>query len=855
MSLENTEAMLAAMTNASIVDRITVPARKERRKLPPPCFCEGLTGDWLKAMLGGVKNMWSHQALALEQLVMGKNVLVATGTASGKTLTFQTAAIHEILTGRGSTLIIYPQKALSSDQCVRWKDALDKAGLSPDLVGEINGDVHVEDRERVLATSRIVLGTPDIVHSWMMRSVTLPSVQAFLSSLRFFVIDEAHAFDGIFGSNSAFFFRRLRSATARIKAGIANPVEPLQLIAATATIANPAGHLEQLTGCRFEVIGEDANGAPYHGLTLLHIEGPSHGAPAEKMLAEIVASLASEIAPNALLAFADTRQGVERITRAIASDDVLPYRSGYESKDRKRIEDSLREGTLRGTVSTSALELGIDIPQFTIGLNLGIPQSRKAARQRIGRIGRSAPGLFAMIAERTAFTRLGSSFREFYEGAVEPSHLYLENRIIQFQQAACLMEECGSENGVALLPDNVEWPAGFAESFNMAQPAAIRPRDVEQIAALGQGRPHIDYPLRRIGQIEYALQFNRDRNVVIGKIGIEQAMREAYPGAIYYHLKQAYRVSEWRTTSYEHSIMLEPVKGGERTVPMIRTWVNVSHEPADLLDQRLLAGCQGSIAEVCLRVAESVEGYCIGTTALHYRDLSKNDRRKTRKQREFGTTGVVLRIDEPWFKGPGDNQVKARQSVAEALAKILARERSIASADVRCVHNNIAIHAVGGPSKIDDAIVVFDNVQGGLRLTAPLFDEFRHFIEKLRRAVDLAGAEALLSEVTVERLDAWYESLSPSAPVAACHAPKGDELIIFAPDSEVGVRYRGALNHRRLLDHQMVAIGDGEQLMYRYESAPGVHAWVAHDHIEPIGHNWRQVFWNPRTNDVREFDA
>jgi DEAD/DEAH box helicase domain-containing protein len=851
---ENPTDLFIRLIQPSIVERIDVPARPERRASAPAPYSTGKTAYWLSSTLGHVDNVWAHQAKALALAAAGENVVISTGTASGKTLAFQTPIIHDLLENDRVSLVLYPQKSLSGDQLARWQSALIMAGLDPELVGEINGDVPTSERDRVLQHGRIILATADALHCWLMRQTAAPAAQRFLRRLHKVVIDEAHALEGVFGSNCVYFFRRLRSAAATAKATQGLPVD-LQFIAATATIADPAGHLERLTGCQFAVVGEEDNGAPFHGLTLLHIEGPEYGAPAEKLLADMLDTIASEIAPHAAIAFADSRQGVERITRTIGRDDVLPYRSGYEGSDRRAIEAALRENKLRAVGSTSALELGIDIPQFTIGLNLGVPQTIKAFRQRAGRIGRSTAGVFVVVAPPAAFTQLGSTFRDFYEGAVEPSNLYLDNRFIQFGQARCLTDEARTEDGQVTLPSNVVWPEGFADMFIAAQPGAMRPRDLDAIAMLGSDSPHFAFPLRKIGDVTYALKLARGDAQKIGEIDIEKAMREAYPGATYYHLRRPYRVVEWRTRSFEHVILLEPVPGAP-TKPILRTQVSVSFERDAVIDGRLLTGPTGGLAEISMGVCESVEGYTIGTTRNMYRDTSKTNPRLSRKQREFSTTGIVLRIDAPWFKGSGEMQVAARRALAAALCAMLARERSISPNDLRSVHSGVAVLSASGPTKVDNAIAIFDTAQGGLRLTSRLFDDLPAYLERLGRGARLAGAEALLSETLVERLVEWRAGLTSAEEVLPPPIlGESDELLVYAPNSEVALRIRGTLVHRTVLEPQLLSMGDRDELMYRYEPTPGTTGWVRHDSIEGVGQNWHRMLWNPWSNELREIEA
>lgn len=212
------------------------------------------------------------------------------------------------------------------------------------------------------------------------------------------------------------------------------------MIAASATISNPAAHLEALTGLRFETVGEELDWSPRHPRQLIHVASKRND---EAMIAAALQKrLLSESESGAFITFMDSRQGVERLAlRTEADDAIRPYRSGYEAADRDQIEGALRDGSLRGVVSTSALEMGIDIPHFEVGLNLSVPTSKKSFLQRIGRIGRNRPGAFAVIGDPYAFKRYGSTLKEYYDSSVEPSYFYLENRFVQYAHARCLADE------------------------------------------------------------------------------------------------------------------------------------------------------------------------------------------------------------------------------------------------------------------------------------------------------------------------------------------------------------------------------------------------------------------------------
>lgn len=841
----------------TVVERIEIPGRPERRRALPGAYTRGPVGDWLRRGFGPSDTAWNHQSIALEHLERGDNVVVATGTASGKSLIFQLAIIQELLEGDGKAIVVYPLKALLSDQLSRWRALIADFGLPADTVAELHGDVSMADRAEAVRRARILVVTPDLLQAWFMRQVSAPSSRELLGKLRYLVIDEAHVYESVFGSNVAYLFRRFLVARQRACRDLSSRTR-LQIIAATATIYDPCEHMECLTGCQFVGVLESEDGSPTHGRSLIHVDGPDHGGPAETMMEDVLRRLADGATSGSFIAFHNSRQGVERITREIDADDILPYRSGYENKDRSIIERKLRASALRGVVATSALELGIDVSGFVVGFNLGVPQSKKAFRQRIGRVGRASPGTFVVMAPRHAFSRFGTTFREYFESSVEPSYLYLENRFIQFAHARCLMDE-SEQLGFdqKAIPPGVSWPGTFPAIYEYAKPGARRPREFDFVATLGSESPHLNYPLRQVGEANYKLMEGARGEVEqIGGIALNQAIREAYPGALYLHLKRPMKVREWRASSFERTIRLEEAWSTAPTRPILHKSVNVGVGSDEVVNGRILSGPGGLIAEVSLQVNESVLGFTAGGKPQLYKDLRSQNAAMSRKQREFSTTGVVIRIDEPWFSGGSGPQPAVRGAVAEGLAQLLLREKSIAPTDIDHAHTHIAFYDMGVPRRATDTIVVYDSIYGGLRLTEPLFTEFPDFLDRLERAADLAGGSAFVDESVVTRLREWLAGLSEGAasPTAGLKAPDG-EFIIYAVGSEVSVRHNGVLVERTLLEPRLFEIGDTSMLMYRYEGHGEGQRWVAHDQIEPTGQNWKHVFWNPVTGEVSDPEA
>ncbi|WP_257168738.1 DEAD/DEAH box helicase [Bradyrhizobium sp. SRS-191] len=841
----------------SVVEAIHIAPRAERLLPIPPEFSGGVIGQWLDKQVAKNGSLWRHQSLALESIGDGLNVVVSTGTASGKSLIFQAAIAKELTEGDGKAIVLYPLKALLSDQLARWKKLAAELGLPENAVAELHGQVLADERIDAVKSARVLVATPDVLQAWFMRQVSAPAFRSLLCLTKYIVLDEAHVYESVFGSNVAYLLRRFLAARRRAsrEMGVSRH---LQIIAATATIADPCEHLEKLTGWPFAGIGEDEDGAPTFGRTLYHIEGPDTSGPAESFLSDLISRVISGTSTDgSFIAFHNSRQGVERIARSIDQDDVLPYRSGYELDDRAKIERALRSGALRGVISTSALELGIDVAQFRLGLNLGVPQSKKAFRQRLGRVGRAAHGCFAVIAPRLAFARYGTSFQDYYDGSVEPSHLYLSNRFIQFAHARCLVDESESlGNDTKGLPPGVSWPESFEKVYEVARPGARRPREFDYIAQLGADSPHYNYPLRQVGEASYKIrEGSKDFSESIGDIALNQAIREAYPGALYLHLRRPTKVVEWRSSSFDRTIRIESARSMAPTRPILKKTVNVSLNPEEIVAGRLLTGTSGAIAEINVQVNESVEGFSIGGKSFLYRDLRSQDPRMTRKQREFRSTGVLIKISEPWFAGTGP-QANTRSSIAEGLKQLLLREKSISPNDIDCAHTNIAFYVDGAPRRATDTIVIYDSIYGGLRLTEPLYAEFRDYLAMLEKGAQLAGQNAFIDTDTVSRLRDWFNALAPGvaaitgAPVAA-----DGEYLIYAPGSEVALLHQGVLVDRVLRRPKLMPMGESIMLMYSYENGNRGGAWIPHDQIQAIGQNWHYAFWNPVTDEIRDADA
>jgi len=357
----------------------------------------------------GIDRLFTHQARAADAAWQGTHVVVATGTASGKSLAYQLPALTAARAFRGergrrgaATLYLAPTKALAHDQLESLLELrLDVRATTCD------GDSSRDERDWARAFGEYVLTNPDMMH----RSI-LPGHQrwaSFLGSLQYVVIDECHHYRGIFGAHVAHVLRRLRRVCALYGAA---PT----FVLASATTAEPALTASRLTG--LDVLPVDDDGSPRGEVTLGLWEPPltSHegenGAPVRRAASSEVADLLADLVAEDVhtLAFVRSRAGVEQVARAAADllaevDPSLPsrvaaYRGGYLPEERRALEAALRRGDLVGLAATSALELGIDVSGLDAVLIAGFPGTRAALWQQVGRAGRGAQDALGLLVAR-----------------------------------------------------------------------------------------------------------------------------------------------------------------------------------------------------------------------------------------------------------------------------------------------------------------------------------------------------------------------------------------------------------------------------------------------------------------------
>ncbi len=384
------------------------------RRMPPSeaqfaPMPEGLDPRLVEALESrGIQRLFTHQAAAAACAMRGENVVVTTPTASGKTLCYNVPVLNAILSDPSTrALYLFPTKALAQDQLAeldRLARVIDEsAGL--DLgVFTYDGDTPQDARRAIRARAQVILTNPDMLHSGILPHH--PKWARLFENLRFIVIDELHAYRGVFGSHLANVLRRLGRVCRHYGS---DPV----FICSSATIANPRQLAERLTERPFELV--DESGAPRGEKFFFFVNPPvvNRQLGIRRSYTQETRRVSLEFLRRGLqiIVFAQSRLVTEILTRYLkdsvsgppgADDVVRGYRGGYLPNRRREIEKGLRDGDVRAVVATSALELGIDIGALDVAVLAGYPGTIAATWQRAGRAGRRAGQSAAVLVASSA---------------------------------------------------------------------------------------------------------------------------------------------------------------------------------------------------------------------------------------------------------------------------------------------------------------------------------------------------------------------------------------------------------------------------------------------------------------------
>jgi DEAD/DEAH box helicase domain-containing protein len=538
-------------TQSFYVDQIChveeLPARPARfgalNEPLPPALQESLEKSHLD-------ELFSHQAAAVNLIRQGKNVIIATSSASGKSLCYNIAVMEAMLAQpQAVALYLFPTKALAQDQLSKLGQYFSPGILNESDYATYDGDTPQRERSGIRRKARLILTNPDMLHLNLLPN---HGVWARLwRNLRYVVVDEAHAYRGVFGSHVALILRRLRRL-CRVYG--ANP----QFILASATIQNPGEHAADLVGLPFEVVDDD--GSPKGGKEFVFWDppmiDPSKGArrSANIEAAGIMSLLVSQDIHS--LCFTRTRRLTElvanyvrdrlkAINRAYASR-VKSYRAGYLAEERRQIEHELVTGKLIGVVATNALELGVDIGDLDATVLTGYPGSIASTWQQAGRSGRrSGRSLSFLVGLDNPLDQYLINHPDFFFGhSFEYALINPENHHILRAHLLCAAWE------LALAPADEKFfgPGLQSEIAGLCAEGRLREKKERYFLSPALAYPAGEVDIRSASGDHFTL-IDSANGRLLETLDASHAYTQAHLGAVYLHQGETYVVSDFDLAS------------------------------------------------------------------------------------------------------------------------------------------------------------------------------------------------------------------------------------------------------------------------------------------------------------------
>jgi DEAD/DEAH box helicase domain-containing protein len=488
----------------------------------------------------GIRQLYSHQAAAAEAVHAGKNVVIVTPTASGKTLCYNLPILNALLESSDSrALYLFPTKALAQDQLAELHD-LNQRLDNRFGVFTYDGDTPSDARKAIREKGHIVLTNPDMLHTGILPHHTRWT--RLFENLRFIVIDELHTYRGVFGSHLCNLLRRLRRI-ARFYGS-----EP-QFICSSATIANPEELASRLLEADLEVL--NANGAPAAEKTFVFYNPPvvNRALGIRRSYINESARVAQEFLKHELqtIVFANSRLHTELLLTYLQQANPHPpgkpetirgYRGGYLPNERREIERGLRDARIRGVVSTSALELGIDVGSLDAVVMAGYPGTIAGTWQRAGRAGRrSGSSCAVLVASSAPLDQFMVRHPEYFFGST-PEHAFIQpdNLEILVNHLKCAAFE------LPIAPDERFGDVDVPDLCTRLADAGFLHRAGEHFHWTHEAYPADTVSLRSVTSDNFVIIDITGEPNVIGEVDFSSALTTVHEKAIYLHGGEQYHV-------------------------------------------------------------------------------------------------------------------------------------------------------------------------------------------------------------------------------------------------------------------------------------------------------------------------
>ncbi|MDL2266436.1 DEAD/DEAH box helicase [Desulfovibrio sp. OttesenSCG-928-G15] len=741
---------------------------------------------WPKAVAGvlehvGIPSLYSHQAEAVDALRAGRDVIVATPTASGKSLTYTLPVIERFLHDPDArSLFLFPLKALAQDQLASFLAMTEHwpEGARPGAA-VYDGDTTSHFRKKIRENPpQVLLTNPEMLHLSLLPHHHLWTT--LFAGLALVVVDEVHTYRGVLGSHMALVFRRLQRIAALYGA---SPV----FVFCSATVGNPAELAEQLTGRKpVPVLSGGAPMGKRHYLFMNPVESPS---------AIAIKLLKSALHRNLrTIVYCQSRRMVELISLWVAEqagpyrERISAYRAGFLPEERREIEARMASGELLAVISTSALELGIDIGNLDLCILVGYPGTVMATLQRGGRVGRSSQeSAVVLIAQEDALDQyIVRHGEEFFTRPPEKAVLNPENPVILERHLECAAAELALSQ---TRTTDREWLAsGVVQDAIGAlsrKGLLLQSADGSQWLA-ARKRPQRNVSLRGSG---LTVTIENGDGELIGCVDGARALREAHPGALYLHRGRHYEISE-----------LDLPGGRALARPFRPAWFTRtrSNKETEILSLDASLRVNGiALQRGRLRITDTVTGY---------------EKRASKNRQLLGVVPLdlpplVFETEGLWFQIPPSAQQHIEQAKMHFMGAIHALEHvCIGILPLLVMSDRNDFGGISTPMHLQTGrptVFIYDGMPGGAGLCRAAFPVagqfFGHVLKAMRdcpcelgcpscvhspkcgsgnRPIDKEGAlellEVMLEESGVAAKEA--EAILASPPSGLQDAPDHDDL-------------------------------------------------------------------------------
>ncbi|HYL75637.1 MAG TPA: DEAD/DEAH box helicase [Bryobacteraceae bacterium] len=658
----------------------------------------------------GVARLYTHQAESFDLCAAGKNVVVVTPTASGKTLCYNLPVLHRLMEDPGArAMYLFPTKALAEDQLHEFQAAVDAMG-SPIRAFTYDGDTPQDARRAIRERANVVLTNPDMLHSGILPHHT--KWAKCFENLRYIVIDELHYYRGVYGSHLANVLRRLKRICEFYGS------KP-QFICCSATIANPKELAEAITESPFELV--DRNGAPSGEKYFVFYNPPvvNRQLGIRRSYLHETRRIAVEFIERhqQTLVFANSRLATEVLLKylrdacergPLPGDTVRGYRGGYLPRERREIERKLRDGEIRAVVATNALELGIDIGSLDAVVMAGYPGSIASAWQRAGRAGRrQTTSLAVMVASSAPLDQYVVEHPDyFFDRSPEHAQINADNLEILISHLKCAAFELPIRDGEKFGPHDTTELCRF-----LAEDAGLLHHSAGCWHWTSDTYPADAVSLRAVSSDNFVVVDITAEHQVIAEVSFSMALETLHEKAIYLHEARQYQVERF---DYEgRKAYVRRVDSDYFTDAIDYTQVKELEE----FESREVNGARAAYGDV--RVNTQVVGF---KKIRFYTLENVGAGHLSMPEQEMHTTSFWVHFPEAFLARFPDLTPNEKQNGLTGLANVL---RTVASLLLMCDPRDLGIAIAediskGSPSFEPD-LFLFDSYPGGIGQSQPLF--------------------------------------------------------------------------------------------------------------------------------------